>query len=369
MDKKFMERALELAKKGEGHTNPNPMVGAVIVKDGRIIGEGYHERCGEGHAEVNAFKNCKEDTSGAEMYVTLEPCSHYGKTPPCADLIISKKIKKVYVGALDPNPLVAGRGVKKLRDAGIEVETEIMGDESRRLNEIFMKYIVKKEPFVLLKAAMTLDGKIATASGESKWISSKESRQDAHRLRNKYMAIMVGIGTVLFDDPLLTCRIEGGKNPVRIVVDSHLRIPLEAKILKDQDKAETIVAIAKAESLEKLRAIDNMGISVIKVPKKDNPEKVDIKELIRVLGSQGIDSVLVEGGSGILGSVVKEKLADKVKIYVAPKLLGGEKAKTPVGGSGILKLEEALCLEELEVERFGKDVALSGRVVKDCLQE
>ncbi len=370
-DEKYMRRALELAQKGMGHTNPNPMVGAVIVKEGRIIGEGFHERCGEGHAEVNAFKYCNEDPAGAEMYVTLEPCSHYGKTPPCADLIISKKISKVYVGALDPNPLVAGRGVRKLEDAGIEVKSGILAEESRSLNEVFMKYIVNKDPFVVLKAAMSLDGKIATSSGESKWISCEESRMHAHSLRGRYMAIMAGIGTVLADDPELTCRMEGGKNPIRLIVDSSLRIPEDAKVLKGQDKAKTIIATASPKDTEKRRRIEDRGIRIIDMPmqpeRAGTPDeiKVDIKRFIKTLGEEGIDSILIEGGGTLAGTIVREGLVDKVFFYIAPMLIGGKAAKTPVEGAGIENLADSVRLDNVIVHRFGRDIAVEATAAKN----
>ena len=362
-----MQRALMLAEKGRGWTNPNPMVGAVIVKEGRIIGEGYHERCGEGHAEVNAFANATEDPEGAELYVTLEPCSHYGKTPPCADLIIRKKIKRVVIAALDPNPLVSGRGVKKLEEAGIEVASGLLEEESIRLNEIFMKYIRKKEPFVLLKSAMSLDGKIATAAGESKWISNERSRRHSQGLRNQYMGILVGIQTVLEDDPQLTCRIPGGKNPVRIVADSKLRIPENAKILDEQEKAATILAIAEAEDPEKEKRLLERGIRMMKLP--DEEGRVDLKKLFLRLGQDGMDSILIEGGGNLAGSAIKTGMIDRVIVYLAPMILGGQEAKSPVEGEGFAKLKDALRLEEMEVIPLDGDLAITGRVVKECLPE
>ena len=366
-EKAYMQRALELAEKGRGWTNPNPMVGAVIVKDGRIIGEGYHERCGQGHAEVNAFKNATEDVENAELYVTLEPCSHHGKTPPCADLIISKKIKRVVIAALDPNPLVSGRGVKKLEDAGIEVVSGLLAEESITLNEIFMKYIRKKEPFVLLKSAMTLDGKIATVSGESKWISNETSRAHGQKLRNQYMSILVGVQTVIEDDPQLTCRIEGGKNPIRIVADSSLRIPENAKILEDQESASTILAIAKASDSEKKKRLEERGIRIIEFA--DEKGRVDLKKLFLQLGTEGIDSILIEGGGTLAGSVIQTGMVDRVITYIAPILVGGKNAKSPVAGEGVAELSQALKLEKLEVIPLDGDVALTGRVVKNCSPE
>ena len=366
-EKTYMQRALELAEKGRGWTNPNPMVGAVIVKDGRIIGEGYHERCGQGHAEVNALKNATEDVENAELYVTLEPCSHHGKTPPCADLIISKKIKRVVIAALDPNPLVSGRGVKKLEEAGIEVVSGLLAEESIALNEIFMKYIRKKEPFVLLKSAMTLDGKIATVSGESKWISNETSRAHSQKLRNQYMSILVGVQTVMEDDPRLTCRIEGGKNPIRIVADSSLRIPENAKILEDQENAPTILAIAKATDSEKKKRLEERGIRIMELA--DEKGRVDLKKLFLQLGTEGIDSILIEGGGTLAGSVIQTGMVDRVITYIAPILVGGKNAKSPVAGEGIAELSQALKLEKLEVIPLDGDVALTGRVVKNCLPE
>ncbi len=364
-DIKYMQLALELAKKGMGHTNPNPMVGAVIVKDDRIIGQGYHAKCGEGHAEVNAFASCTEDPTGASLYVTLEPCSHYGKTPPCADQVIEKKIKKVYIGSLDPNPLVAGRGVRKLKEAGIEVESGILDAEVKKLNEIFMHYIISKNPFVLLKFAMSLDGKIATSTGQSQWISCEESRRRVHSLRNKYMAIMVGIGTVLADDPELTCRIEGGRNPIRIIADSNLAVPLDARVLTGQDEAKTIIATASGNA-DKEAALCEMGIEVIHCPAAD--DRVDISALMSILGERGIDSVLVEGGGTLSDAVIRSGEADKVMCFAAPIIIGGESAKGPVGGRGFENLRDALKLDDFVAEMVGSDICITGRVRK-CLQE
>ena len=242
----YMRRALELARKGEGHTSPNPMVGCVVVKDGRIISEGYHEKYGEFHAERNALTRCTEDTAGADLYVTLEPCCHQGKTPPCTDIIIEKKIARVFVGSMDSNPLVAGKGVQILRDHGIYVETGILDAECRKLNEVFYHYIATKTPFVVMKYAMTLDGKIACATGDSKWVTGEIARTQVHRMRGRYRGIMVGIGTVLADDPMLNCRVEGGVDPVRIICDSNLHIPTESQIVKTASDIETIVACSQA---------------------------------------------------------------------------------------------------------------------------
>lgn len=357
MDEKYMKIALELAQKGRGKVSPNPMVGAVIVKKGKIIGQGYHEKCGEAHAEVNAFNNATEDVTGATIYVTLEPCSHYGKTPPCVNKIIEKKISKVVVGSVDPNPLVAGKGVCKLRENGIEVITGIMDEECKKVNEVFMKYIVTKRPFIILKSAMTLDGKIATVIGDSKWITNEESRKLVHELRNEVTGIMVGVNTVITDDPQLTCRIENGKNPIRIVVDSKLRTPLSAKIF-DGDCSEVIIATTKNGDKEKKDKLESLGVKVLTINSKD--EKVDLQHLTEVLGELKIDSVLIEGGSILNYSALEQNIVDKVQVYIAPKLIGGENSKTPIGGKGIELLKDAINVKELTYRNIGNDILLEG---------
>jgi diaminohydroxyphosphoribosylaminopyrimidine deaminase/5-amino-6-(5-phosphoribosylamino)uracil reductase len=358
-----MQMALELAEKGRGAVAPNPMVGAIIVKDGRIIGAGYHEKFGEGHAEVNAIRSATEDVAGATIYVTLEPCSHYGKTPPCSDKIIEKKIGRVVIAALDPNPLVSGRGVKKLQAAGIEVVTGILAEESSRLNEIFMKYIVAKEPFVVMKAAMSLDGKIATRTGESQWITGPAARERVHQLRSALSGIMVGVQTVITDDPQLTSRIPGGKNPLRIIVDSTLLIPLEAKVLQNQELAKTIIATTERADRNKAALLEAAGIELLTVPAKDG--RTDLKVLMRALGERGIDSILLEGGATLNFSALQANIVDKVQVYIAPKLIGGETAKTPVGGEGIEKLSQAFGVLDLKASSVGEDILLEGYLAKN----
>lgn len=360
-----MKLALELAKKGIGRVHPNPMVGAVIVKDGKILGQGYHKKCGEGHAEVNAFKDAEEkneNVEGAEMYVTLEPCSHFGKTPPCADKIIEKKISKVFIGTLDPNPLVAGRGVKKLKDAEIYVEYGILESECYKLNEVFMKYIVKKEPFVVMKTGMSLDGKIATYSGESKWITEEKSREDVHNLRNELTGIMVGINTVLKDNPQLTCRVNGGRNPIRIIVDSTLKIPIDCKIVNTAKEVETIIATTDKANLDKINSLEDKGVKIIVVPSKNG--KVNLKELMITLGKLKIDSILLEGGGTLNFSALEEGIVDKVKIYIAPKIIGGKDSKTPIEGKGIDNLKDAFKITNLSVSTIGEDILVEGYVEK-----
>ena len=358
-DREYMQLALSLAAKGVGYTNPNPMVGAVIVKDDQILGQGYHKCCGQGHAEVEAFKDAGDaDVRGATIYVTLEPCSHYGKTPPCADKIIEKGIRRAVIGAPDPNPLVSGRGIAKLQAAGIEVVSGLMAEESIRLNEIFMKYIVDKKPFVLYKSAMSLDGKTATSAGESQWISCEASREEVHRLRNQYMSIMVGIGTVLADDPMLNCRIPGGKDPVRVVVDSQLRIPTDCRLVQSAGDIPLIVACLPQADPDKRQTLIDLGADVLTVGEKDG--HVDMAALVSLLGQMGIDSVLLEGGPTLAFAAFEAGIIDKVQIYAAPKILGGVTAKTPLGGKGFEKLSQAPQLKGLSARTVGDDICITG---------
>lgn len=360
----YMRRALELARKGEGHTSPNPMVGCVVVKDGRIISEGYHEKYGEFHAERNALTRCTEDTAGADLYVTLEPCCHQGKTPPCTDIIIEKKIARVFVGSMDSNPLVAGKGVQILRDHGIYVETGILDAECRKLNEVFYHYIATKTPFVVMKYAMTLDGKIACATGDSKWVTGEIARTQVHRMRGRYRGIMVGIGTVLADDPMLNCRVEGGVDPVRIICDSNLHIPTESQIVKTASDIETIVACSQ-EALEserkqeKIRRLKEAGIQIIGT---EGAHGVNLVELMKKLGGQNIDSILLEGGGTLNASALEDGIVNKVYAYIAGKLIGGMDARSPVEGMGIDRMVDAITLQNVEIEKLGDDFCIVGYV-------
>ncbi|WP_080146939.1 bifunctional diaminohydroxyphosphoribosylaminopyrimidine deaminase/5-amino-6-(5-phosphoribosylamino)uracil reductase RibD [Marinilactibacillus piezotolerans] len=362
MDKKYMNIALVLAEKGKGFTAPNPLVGAVIIKNEKVIGQGYHQKAGGPHAEVHAINNVAESVEGATMYVTLEPCSHYGKTPPCVDLIIKKKIKRVVVAATDPNPLVSGRGLKKLKEAGIEVTTGVLEQESNHLNEVFNKYITTGFPFVVMKYAMTLDGKIATETGDSKWISSKAARNHAHLLRGYLTGIMVGIDTVLKDDPQLTCRVPGYLNPTRIVLDSRLRIPEQANLLKDQDHAPTIILTTKKASSEKTKILESRNIEVLTVPELDG--RIDLKQAMNVLGERGIDSILLEGGGTLNGAALEAGIVDKVNLYVAPKLIAGEMAISPVRGQGVDNISETFNINKINYQSLGKDLLIEGYLEK-----
>lgn len=365
----YMRMAIEEAKKGEGFTNPNPLVGAVLVKDQKIIGKDYHHKYGEFHAERNAILNCKEDLHGAAIYVTLEPCCHYGKTPPCTQIIIESGITEVYIGSYDPNPKVNGGGIKQLKDAGIKVFTEVLKEECDALNPVFFHYIETKRPYVVMKYAMTADGKIATYTGASKWITGEAARARVQLSRKRYSGIMVGIGTVLVDDPMLTCRLENAKNPVRIICDSSLRIPLTSNIVKTAKEVQTIVACAKADGFtteqknsrtDKMAALEQAGCEIIEVEKTE--KGIDLKELMRILGEKNIDSILLEGGSSLNFSALQAGIVTKVETYIAPKLFGGEGAKTPVGGLGVELPKDAFKLENPKITQIEEDILIEWEV-------
>ena len=358
MDDEFwMRRALHLAEKGRGRTSPNPMVGAVLVKKGKIVGEGYHARAGEPHAEIVAIKNAGERAKGATLYLNLEPCTHYGKTPPCVPAVIEAGVKKVTVGTEDPNPLVKGRGVAHLRKAGIDVKLGILEKECHRLNEAFFKYIVKHEPFIILKMAATLDGKLATRNGESQWITGESSRLFVHRLRDQVDGVVVGIGTVLKDDPLLTARIRGGRDPYRIVFDSRLRIPENAKVV-DLSPSKTIVATTEMADQDKIERLQKKGVRVLISDSKSG--KVDLYSSLLKLGELGLMSLLLEGGSRINGSFLDQRLIDKIFLFLSPKLIGDPLAPGIFSGAGTASLKEAISVKDLKVRKIGEDILLEG---------
>ena len=363
-DKEFMRRAIELAKKGVGAVDPNPLVGAVIVKDGRIIGEGYHARYGDLHAERNALKNLTESAKGAAIYVTLEPCCHHGKQPPCTDAILENGISKVVIGSRDPNPLVAGKGAEILRKAGVTVVEDFLREECDALNPVFFHYITSKTPYVIMKYAMTADGKIATRTGASKWITGEAARAAVQQLRIRCTGIMAGIGTVLADDPLLTVREEGKRSPVRIICDSALRIPLDSQIVRTARQFRTIVACASDGGGEpsfagKRAALEDAGIQILSVP--DASGRVDLKKLMSALGEKGINSILLEGGGSLNDSV------HEVHAFIAPKIFGGADAKSPVEGSGIAAVADAALLELYETSAIGEDILLKYRMRKEAV--
>lgn len=350
-----MKRAVELALKGEGYVNPNPMVGAVIVKNNRIIGEGFHQNFGGPHAEINALLSCTESPADSDLYVTLEPCCHYGKTPPCTDSIIKSGIKRVFIGSTDPNPKVFGKGIKKLRASGIYVEENFLSAECYALNEIFFYYITKELPYLSIKYAMTADGKTACYTGESQWITSLSAREHVHFLRHKYSCIMTGIGTVLQDNPFLNCRIPNGKNPIRVICDSHLKIPLDCNICKTAKDIPTIIATL-ADTSPKIKLLESLGITILTIPEHNS--EINFSMLIKQLGDTGIDSILLEGGGTLNYSAISSGLVNKIYAYIAPKIFGGQNAATPFGGIGIPSPKDCYRLSKPSLKYFGDDILL-----------
>ncbi len=382
-NEKYMRMAIYEAAKGVGWVNPNPLVGAVIVKDGEVISKGYHARYGDLHAERSAIKNATKDISGADMYVTLEPCNHTGNQPPCTHAIVEAGIKRVYIGSRDPNPIVSGSGIEYLKEHGVEVITDYMREECDELNPIFFHYITKKRPYVVYKYAMTMDGKIATRTGDSKWITGEKARHRVHEERHKYSAIMVGMGTVLSDDPLLTCRIPGGNNPTRVICDTNLRIPMHSQIVAtafmvptiiahciDVDAAEngnteTGIASQSASYMDdlnrKIKELEEKGCKVIQVKMKNG--FTDLDDLLGKLGEMGLDSVYVEGGGTFGWSVLTQGIVNKVHAYVSPKIIGGAGAKTPVEGFGVDKIADCIKLKNPKIIQIGEDFVIESEVV------
>ena len=381
-DIEYMQRAIALAKKGAGFVNPNPMVGCVVVKDNEIIAEGYHEYYGGLHAERNALTHTTADCKGATLYVTLEPCCHHGKTPPCTDIIIEKGIKKVVVGLLDPNPLVSGKGISILQNAGIEVVTGVEADKIKELNKVFLKYIKTKRPYVILKTAMTLDGKIASYTGDSKWITNDKSRQLVHKLRSEMMGIVAGIGTVKADNPMLNCRLEGQqttdnrqqsvRQPIRIIVDTKASISLDSNIVKTANEYRTILAISRDvtpvaseqttvnSQQSKINELESFNVEILQCEEKDG--RVDINDLMIKLGEKGIDSLLLEGGSCLNAAFLEAGCVDEVYAFIAPKIIGGEHSKSPIGGKGIELMKDAITFDKVEIEQIENDILIKCRV-------
>jgi diaminohydroxyphosphoribosylaminopyrimidine deaminase / 5-amino-6-(5-phosphoribosylamino)uracil reductase len=369
MNEQYMIEAIALAKLGVGRTNPNPMVGCVIVKDNRIIATGYHHHHGGVHAEVDALMNTTEDVSDATMYVTLEPCSHHGKQPPCCEAIVRSKIKKVVIATLDPNPIVHGQGVAHLLNHGIDINIGMCEDEAIMMNKKFNHFITQKTPYVLIKAAMTLDGKIATKTGDSQWISSPDSLEYVHQLRNEYASIAVGVNTVIIDNPSLTIRIKDQDERChkRIIFDSRGRIPLHSKVLNDAFVHQTIIVTTNAIPNTIKEEIKKRGANVIEVNDLDG--HVDIQDAMKALGQLGIDSCFIEGGSEIIASAFKANIVNEVSICVAPKLIGGQEAKGFMGDIGVEKLSSAIQLEFTGFTPMKKDIILHAKVVSTCSQD
>lgn len=359
-DSDYMRLALQLAKKGCGWTAPNPMVGAVIVKNNQIIGQGWHEKYGEAHAERNALASCAENPEGATMYVTLEPCCHYGKQPPCVDAILNAGIHRVVIGSSDPNPLVSGKGISVLQAGGITVTENVLREECDKLNEVFFHYIQTKRPFVVMKYAMTMDGKIAAFTGVSKWITGETARNHVQRQRHRYSGIMVGVGTVLADDPLLNCRIDGFKNPVRIICDTHLRTPLRSQVVTTAKEIPTILATCCADS-RKAANYEQAGCRILCLHEQN--EHVDLSQLMEKLGQEQIDSILLEGGGTLNWAALENRIVQRVQTYIAPKLFGGWEAKTPIEGAGVSDPTDAFRLKNSTFKKLGNDFFIESEVV------
>ena len=349
----FMQRALKLARQAKGRTSPNPLVGAVIVKDGKVIGEGYHQKAGTPHAEVHALNAAGENAKGATLYTTLEPCCHWGRTPPCTEALIRASIAEVYIAAVDPNPSVAGNGVRQLEKAGICVHVGVCQQEAEKLNEVHTKYIQTGLPFVILKFAMSLDGKIATATGESQWITSEASRQRGHEIRDEVDAILVGRGTVERDNPALTTRLQGrhGQDAIRIVMDSHARTPTDARIFNVESIAGVIVAVTPEAPSENVEALEKSGAEVITVPEAYG-NQVCFKRLMEILGKREITSVLIEGGGEVNASAIAAGIVDKVMCFVAPIIIGGRNAPEPIGGEGFPSLTDVPHLRGVHITQI-----------------
>ncbi len=354
-----MERALSLAKKAAGNTSPNPMVGAVIIKAGKIIAEGYHKKAGADHAEIAALKKAKKEAKGSALYVTLEPCPHTGKTSACTKAIISAGVKTVVVATKDPNPLVAGKGIAELKKAGIAVKQGLLQKEAQRLNEAFNKFITQKTPFVTMKAAGSLDGKIAATNGDSRWITNELSRKRVHEMRNEADAVMVGVNTVIKDDPQLNVRPvkKGVGQPLRIVVDTNLKTPLEAKALNSAG-GKVIIAAGETPSQSKVRALEAKGAMVLKI--KQRGSELNLKELMKALAALNVVSVLIEGGSTLFTSALSEGVVDKVALFYAPILLGGSSRYSIFEGKGVKKVSEAIKIKNAALTRYGEDILVEG---------
>lgn len=357
MDEKYMRMAIDLAEKGRGRTSPNPLVGAVVVKDGRIIGSGYHEKYGEFHAERNALLSCTEDPAGATIYATLEPCKHYGRTPPCTEIILESGIKRVVIGAMDSNAK-AGGGADILKSHGLEVTTGVLEKECREQNRIFFHFIEKGMPYIVMKYAMTLDGKIAAHTGDSRYVTGEAAREHVHCVRDKLSAIMVGIGTVLADDPMLTCRIPGGRNPIRVIADSHLRIPLKSRLAKSAKDVRTIILTISSEQ-SKIKALEDVGCQV-QLCKSHNGH-INFSDAMKKLAELKIDSILLEGGSYLNFSALESGCVNYVLAYISPKLIGGT-APSPLGGRGFAFMSDAIALKNTKFTPIGNDFLIQGEV-------
>ncbi len=360
----YMRRALELAEKGRGRTSPNPMVGAVLVKNGRVVGEGCHRKAGMPHAEIEALRRAGKNARGADLYVNLEPCCHFGKTPPCTEAILSAGVRKVIVGMRDPNRLVSGKGFRQLKKNGVQVVTGPLRKECERLNEVFIKFIQTGNPFVVLKTAISLDGKIATSSGESQWITGAKAREKVHQVRNEMDAIVAGARTIVKDDPFLTTRLGKKsavvKHPVRVILDNEFLVPLKSNVFKNADTQRVLYATGKNLPASRRKQLMRRGIEILIL--KENKGKVDLQHLMRTLGDQDISSVLIEGGGEVNASALSAGIVDKVMVFIAPILIGGKGAPGPLGGKGVRHLKDAFKIKNMTVNQIGNDFLLEGYV-------
>jgi diaminohydroxyphosphoribosylaminopyrimidine deaminase / 5-amino-6-(5-phosphoribosylamino)uracil reductase len=356
-DRRYVRMACRLAEKAAGRTSPNPMVGAVLVRDGKMIATGYHQFAGADHAEIIALKKAGSKAKGATLYINLEPCNHYGRTPPCTRSLIAAGVKEVVVGMKDPNPLVSGKGLRALARAGIKVRSGVLDEKCQTLNEAFTKFITRGVPFVTLKLAASLDGKIATASGDARWISCEKSRITVHLLRNSYDAVLVGAGTVITDNPQLTCRIAGGRDPWRIILDARLRIPLDAEFLRQRGKEKNIIVTGDTAPADKISALENLGATVWRLPAPHGA--VRWLPLLKRLAKIGIASVLIEGGATTAAGALKEKVVDKMLLFYAPKLLGGD-GRYMIDSLGVEHIRQSVMLQKLKIEKSGADLLVSG---------
>jgi diaminohydroxyphosphoribosylaminopyrimidine deaminase/5-amino-6-(5-phosphoribosylamino)uracil reductase len=366
-DKQFMRLALRLAARGVGYTSPNPLVGAVVVRDGELVGKGYHQKAGAPHAEVNALQDAGSNASGATLYVTLEPCNHQGRTPPCTEAIMQSGVARVVVGCRDPNPRVSGGGIDFLQSQGVRLEVGVLEEKCLRLNEPFIKHATTGLPLVTAKAAASLDGKIASHTGDSRWISNERSRRFVHRLRHAVDAIVVGVGTVIADNPRLTTRLPGkkGKNPLRIILDTHLRTPLDSLVVSQTDEASTLIATGPAPYDKRKGSLEERGVEILPLPLAHG--RVSLPALVDHLGSRDITSLLVEGGAEVHGGFFYENLVDKVYLFFAPKIIGGNSGVPMVGGIGTANVAEASALKHLRVRRFDDDIMIEGYLQNSAL--
>ena len=360
----YMRRVLELARKGRGRTSPNPMVGAVLVKNGRVVGEGYHRKAGLPHAEIEALRRAGKKAKGADLYVNLEPCCHSGKTPPCTEAILSAGVKKVIVGMRDPNPLVSGKGFRQLKKNGVRVMTGTRRKECERLNEVFIKFVQTGNPFVVLKTAISLDGKIATRSGESQWITGAKAREKVHQIRNEVDAIVAGAGTVVKDNPFLTTRLRkksaAVKHPVRVILDNEFLVPLKSNVFKNAETQRVLYATGRKLPVSRRKELTRRGVEILIL--KEKKGGVDLQHLLRALGERDITSVLIEGGSEVNASALEAGIVDKVLVFVAPILIGGKDAPGPLGGKGVRRLASAFKIKNMTVNQIGNDFLLEGYI-------